>query len=230
MDNKIQHNSLLNYLQKVIAVFLISIFYASLVTAQPSSAPDYKSWKQIQKKDNIVAYIGTTKVKTATPIKVEMTVDATPKEVVDAIKDFETHYVWIPYCTKSYLVEQITENDFYGYYYFTIPIVSNRDAYVHSTTIETGENSYKITIEGIADYKSDTKAVVRIPHTYSHYYISVDSNGSTQLTHINETLFGGKIPTFLMDWANYSQPFHTMKTLRDHIINKKLKPTNIQNK
>ena len=220
MNHKIQHNSPLNYLQKVIAVVLISVFYASLVMAQSSTASDYKTWKQIQNKDNIVAYIGTTKVKTATPIKVEMKIDATPKEVVAAIKNFETHYLWIPYCTKSYVVEQITENDFYGYYYFSIPIVSNRDAYVRSTTIETGENSYKITIEGIADYKSETKGVVRIPHTYSHYYISVDRNGSTQITHINETLFGGKIPTFLMDWANYSQPFQTMKTLRDHIINK----------
>lgn len=59
MDNKTQHNSLLNVLQKVIAVFLISIFYSSLLTAQSSTAPDYETWKQTQNKDNMVAYVET---------------------------------------------------------------------------------------------------------------------------------------------------------------------------
>lgn len=215
--------TLLNYLKNGLTIVLISIFYSSLVSAQASISSDYKIWKQTQNKEKITSYLGSTKVKGATPTKVKMTIEVTPKEVVEAITNFDKYHLWIPYCTKSNFVEKINKNENYAYLYIDAPMVSDRDVYIFSTIIKKSENSYEVIIEDKADYKPEKKGVVRIPHLYSHYYISGNDNGSTQVTHFSETALGGSIPDFLIDWSNKSQPFETTKTLREGIINNKFK-------
>jgi hypothetical protein len=203
-------------------LFLL-IFCTSFVTAQSSIDTDYKTWKPTQCKDNITSYLGTVKVKNATPTKVKMTIDVTPQDFIEAVTNFDKYHVWILYCTKSSIVKTINENECYAYYYISTPMASDRDVYVHSTVFKKSATSYEVIIADVPHYKSENKDVVRIPHFYSHYFVSVDNNGKTQVTHINETALGGSLPAFLLDWSNHSQPFNTMKTLRKCIINKNLK-------
>ncbi len=118
-------------------LFLL-IFCTSFVTAQSSIDTDYKTWKPTQCKDNITSYLGTVKVKNATPTKVKMTIDVTPQDFIEAVTNFDKYHVWILYCTKSSIVKTINENECYAYYYISTPMASDRDVYVHSDDLCKG--------------------------------------------------------------------------------------------
>ena len=195
----------------------------SLLCAGRSAGQDPEQWEQTRNKEGIVSYIGRTRtVNGFIPTKAEMGIGVPAEACVRAVTDFDEYTRWIPYCTASRTLERLFADECYAYYYISPPMSTDRDIVVHSTVTRTGEGAYDVVIEGVPGHTARVKGVIRVPFFLSRYHIAAYGNGGTRITHVNEIDLGGSIPEFLHNWSKESQPWDTMRTLRECILSGKL--------
>lgn len=195
----------------------------SLLCAGRSAGQDPEQWEQTRNKEGIVSYIGRARtVNGFIPTKAEMGIGVPAEACVRAVTDFDEYTRWIPYCTASRTLERLFADECYAYYYISPPMSTDRDIVVHSTVTRMGEGAYDVVIEGVPGHTARVKGVIRVPFFLSRYHIAADGNGGTRITHVNEIDLGGSIPEFLHNWSKESQPWDTMRTLRECILSGKL--------
>lgn len=191
---------------------------ALVVTASfHSFANDGDEWMETTQRNGIVTYVGQKNHRGIRPTRASMVLEASQKEVLEVIYGIDEYTDWVPKCADAKKLESKLDSNIYFYQVFEAPFIKDRDLI---TRIESSESGSVQTVRMISEpYKGKTAwGKVRIKHFKAEYTITDLGNGFAKVEMQSEIDMEG-IPSFLLNWANESQPFETFSRLREQILN-----------
>jgi hypothetical protein len=196
------------------------IICAVLFTSAITHAAKEDNWTLTKSKDGISSYVGTTGANGITPTRVEMTVPASTEKVVRVIANMDEYDKWVPYCKKSYTIQQVSDTCSYGYQRISAPMVADRDIAVRLTVRKIGNKDYEILVTAVPNFIKSESGAIRIQHMIARYHVYAGANNLTHIEQVNEVDIGGRIPAFMLNWANKNQPQETFLNLRNQILHR----------
>lgn len=177
-----------------------------------------QNWVVTKSKEGITTYVSANESSNA-PTKSEMIVDAPLNKTISTITNIDNYTKWVPYCKKSYCIEQVSDSVKYCYQLISAPMVKDRDVVSRMTVQKINENCYQIIITSFPNYIAKKNNTIRIEQLNTVYLVKAISKTKTFISQENKVSLGGSIPDFMVSWANKSQPFETFKNLRETIVN-----------
>lgn len=189
---------------------------ALIVTASFSSfANDGEDWTQTVQRDGIITYSGIPDKNGVRPSLAEMEVPFSLKHALAAITDVASYTAWTPYCSRSEVIQEITDSSFIYYQIISAPVVKDRDL-VAEITISATDSSAVVTIKARPELIDTKWRTVRIEEFETTYWLTATENG-TEIKCKSSLDIGGSIPSFLLNTMNEQKPFETFQSLRKHM-------------
>jgi hypothetical protein len=123
---------------------------------------------------------------------------------------------WIHECKSQKLVDK-KGDEAWTYTQFNAPFpVTDRDSYIHVTTIKNADGSVTRKLEGVPTYKPDEKGYVRVAQVEGFWKLVPKGDNQTEVTYQVHTEPGGSVPSWLANKFVVDAPFNTLKALKDH--------------
>ncbi|MBY5991442.1 START domain-containing protein [Ferrimonas balearica] len=157
-----------------------------------------------------------------TPFKEFMAVaeiSASVEAVLAVLQDVEIGVEWVENVEQMRLLEQIDADRSLTYTYSEAPWpVADRDAvvlnhYIHDT--ETGQ--VRLEQKGLPEAIEPVKGAVRVPRLESLWVLTPVSPTVTRVHYRVLTDPGGRLPAWLINQVTVSQPYHTLRGLREQV-------------
>ncbi len=152
-------------------------------------------------------------------IKTVCTIDASLSRLTAVLMDINNTTAWV-YSTKTAtLLSQPAPAELLYYSEVDIPWpASNRD-FIVSMKISQDARTKAVTV--LADnkpaYLPENKNIIRIPQSYSKWYIEPLSNGQVKIEYILQVNPGGTVPAWLINMFATKGPFESFKNLRNQV-------------
>ncbi len=152
-------------------------------------------------------------------IKTVCTIDASLSRLTAVLLDINNTTDWV-YSTKTAtLLSQPAPSELVYYSEVDIPWpASNRDFIV---SMKVSQNARTKAVTVLADnkptYLPENKNIVRIPQSYSKWYIEPLSNGQVKIEYLLQVNPGGTVPAWLINMFATRGPFESFKNLRNQV-------------
>lgn len=209
---------------KKIPVRIFSVLCLFLGVTGPMAAESgSETWTKVRDRNGIVVYNRSIPGVAFKEFKAEVTLKATLSTVVAVINDIDAGVGWVENVDEMRLLERVSEREHYTYTYSKAPWpASDRDAVVHNQTRQD-PISLVVTIaqQSVPDKIPHKKGVVRVPFIEAEWALIPMGPGETRIVYRVLSDAGGRIPTWLVNSVSVSQPYHTMRGLRDMAGEKK---------
>ncbi|QXI27009.1 START domain-containing protein [Pseudomonas vanderleydeniana] len=149
------------------------------------------------------AYQGVTTIK-ASVAKIR----ALQEDVVGAC-------AWIHECKSQKLVDKKGDES-WTYTQFKAPFpVTDRDSYMHITTIQNADGSLTRKLQGVPTYKPEEKGYVRVAQVDGFWKLVPKGDNLTEVTYQVHTEPGGSVPSWLANKFVVEAPFNTLQALKE---------------
>ncbi|KPA90678.1 MULTISPECIES: START domain-containing protein [Pseudomonas] len=149
------------------------------------------------------AYQGVTTIK-ASVAKIR----ALQEDVVGAC-------AWIHECKSQKLVDKKGDES-WTYTQFKAPFpVTDRDSYLHITTIQNADGSLTRKLQGVPTYKPEEKGYVRVAQVDGFWKLVPKGDNLTEVTYQVHTEPGGSVPSWLANKFVVEAPFNTLQALKE---------------
>jgi hypothetical protein len=179
-----------------------------------SGEPD---WKLEKDSDGIKVYLAKAENSSIKQFKVEAFIEATPKEIVDAVVDIENNHKWFVSVEKGKLVERISPNEFIFSQVIEVPFPFQDRQVVQNTKVTNLENSVlRIDLNSVSDALEVDNDYVRMTLATGYWVLTPTSEG-TDLEYSFLADPAGNIPAWLANQFIVDNPLKTIKGLREYI-------------
>ncbi|WP_017905718.1 START domain-containing protein [Pseudomonas asplenii] len=123
---------------------------------------------------------------------------------------------WIHECKSQKLVDKKGDES-WTYTQFKAPFpVTDRDSYLHITTIQNADGSLTRKLQGVPTYKPEEKGYVRVAQVDGFWKLVPKGDNLTEVTYQVHTEPGGSVPSWLANKFVVEAPFNTLKALKEH--------------
>ncbi len=179
-----------------------------------SGEPD---WKLEKDSDGIKVYLAKAENSSIKQFKVEAFIEATPKEIVDAVVDIENNHKWFVSVEKGKLVERISPNEFIFSQVIEVPFPFQDRQVVQNTKVTNLENGVlRIDLNSIVDALEVDNDYVRMTLATGYWILTPTAEG-TDLEYSFLADPAGNIPAWLANQFIVDNPLKTIKGLREYI-------------
>jgi len=179
-----------------------------------SGKPD---WKLEKDSDGIKVYLAKAENSSIKQFKVEAFIEATPKEIVDAVVDIENNHKWFVSVEKGKLVERISPNEFIFSQVIEVPFPFQDRQVVQNTKVTNLENGVlRIDLNSVSDALEVDNDYVRMTLATGYWVLTPTSEG-TDLEYSFLADPAGNIPAWLANQFIVDNPLKTIKGLREYI-------------
>ncbi len=179
-----------------------------------SGEPD---WKLEKDSDGIKVYLAKAENSSIKQFKVEAFIEATPKEIVDAVVDIENNHKWFVSVEKGKLVERISPNEFIFSQVIEVPFPFQDRQVVQNTKVTNLENGVlRIDLNSISDALEVDNDYVRMTLATGYWILTPTAEG-TDLEYSFLADPAGNIPAWLANQFIVDNPLKTIKGLREYI-------------
>jgi len=179
-----------------------------------SGEPD---WKLEKDSDGIKVYLADAENSSIKQFKVEAFIEATPKEIVDAVVDIENNHKWFVSVEKGKLVERISPNEFIFSQVIEVPFPFQDRQVVQNTKVTNLENGVlRIDLNSVSDALEVDNDYVRMTLATGYWVLTPTSEG-TDLEYSFLADPAGNIPAWLANQFIVDNPLKTIKGLREYI-------------
>jgi len=152
-------------------------------------------------------------------IKTVCTIESSLTRLTAVLLDINSSTDWV-YATKSCkLLAQSSPAELVYYSEVEVPWpASNRD-FIVSLKVSQDKKSKAVTVTGEnrKDYLPVNKNIVRIPQSYSKWYIQPLQKGQVQIEYILQVDPGGMVPAWLINLFAARGPIESFKNLRKQV-------------
>ncbi|MBT8274768.1 MAG: hypothetical protein KJO39_01355 [Bacteroidia bacterium] len=177
------------------------------------------NWELKKEKDGIKVYLtksDDSKIKT---FKVETFVKAKPREIADAVVDLENNYKWFVNVEKAELLEQLGTDEFVFKQVIQVPFpFKDREVIEYCVVKELPNGVVRIDLKEDSTFIPVSDDYVRMPISRG-YWILTPSGDGTDIEYSFLADPGGNIPAWLANQFIVSNPFKTIKGLREYLKN-----------
>lgn len=186
------------------AFLMLSLF------AQPN-------WELKKEKDGIKVYLANSEDTKIKQFKVEAFVEATPREIADAVVDLENNYKWFVNVEKAELLEGFGKDDFIFKQVIQVPFpFKDREVVARSVISELASGIVRIDLEEVPNFEIENDDYVRMPISRGYWILTPSGNGTAvEYSFLSDP--GGDIPAWLVNQFIVSTPFKTIKGLREYL-------------
>jgi hypothetical protein len=179
-----------------------------------SGEPD---WKLEKDSDGIKVYLAKAENSSIKQFKVEAFIEATPKEIVDAVVDVENNHKWFVSVEKGKLVERISPNEFIFSQVIEVPFPFQDRQVVQNTKVTNLENGVlRIDLNSVSDALEVDNDYVRMTLATGYWVLTPTSEG-TDLEYSFLADPAGNIPAWLANQFIVDNPLKTIKGLREYL-------------
>ena len=205
--------------KKALHNMLIIDFILTFAFFFPLSSPSRTyAWELEKEEDGIKVFTKKVAGSDFKAYRAIMRVDAKVSSLVELIKDIESYPLWIDTCKKGVLLKKINEYEFLAYTVNNAPWpVSDRDAVVLNTVSQdpATKGSVTINIEGKHSYIPLTSGIIRVKKIKGFWRFVPEKDGLTQVIYEVHSEPGGNIPSWLLNQIVVTQPFNTLKNMKE---------------
>jgi hypothetical protein len=195
------------------------LFTAGLLIFFSAHSFSQQEWTLKQDHEGIKVYTKDMGNSPFKAIKTVCTIDASLTRLTAVLLDINSSADWV-YATKSCRVlEQSSPAELVYYSEVEVPWpAANRDFIVSLKVFQDKKNKAVTVIgENRKDYLPENKNIVRIPQSYSKWYIQPISKGQVQIEYTLQVDPGGMIPAWLINLFAAKGPFESFKKLRQQV-------------
>lgn len=188
-------------------IFLLAVHF-STVSAQEAD------WELRKNEAGIQVFTREVETSNLDAFKAEATINNTVQSLISTFQDLNSFYTWMPDCEQAELISfDGTKQYHYVEIYAPFP-VSNRDGCYLFEYEQQGENM-KINISAVPELKPKVDGMVRVPFSKGYWLLEKLNDKQTKLTYTAIADPGGAIPAWLANSAVVSNPYDTMKNLKE---------------
>ncbi|BCS99028.1 cyclase [Desulfoluna limicola] len=201
--------------------FVLGLFVSA--TGLMAAETGGETWTKVRDRNGIVVYNRSIPDIAFKEFKAEVTLKATLSTVVAVINDIDAGVDWVENVDEMRLLERVSELEHYTYTYSKAPWpVSDRDAVVHNQTHQD-PRSLVVTIDqqSVPDKIPHKKGIVRVPSIEAEWGLIPMGPEETRIVYRVLSDPGGRIPSWLVNTVSVSQPYNTMRGLREMAGEKK---------
>lgn len=199
---------------------LTAITFSILIVSQASvfsGIGDDGKWTASTQGNGIETFLGPKSSSGIRPTKASMVLNCRPDRILEVIYGIDHYTEWVPKCAEASRIESKLDGNIYFYQVYAAPFIKDRDLITRVETRQiAGTTQVILSSEPYIERSFSDK--VRIKHFKAIYTITELANGHTKVELQSEIDMEG-IPSFLLNWANESQPFETFSRLREQVLN-----------
>jgi len=179
-----------------------------------SGEPD---WKLEKDSDGIKVYLAKAENSSIKQFKVEAFIEATPKEIVDAVVDIENNYKWFVDVEKGKLVERISPNEFIFSQVIEVPFpFQDRQVVQNSKVTNLESGGLRIDLNSVSNALEEDDDYIRMTLATGYWILTPTSEG-TDLEYSFLADPAGNIPAWLANQFIVDNPLKTIKGLREYL-------------
>ncbi len=202
---------------------LICMLMGVLFVHTQELSAEVLAWKLEKEADGISIYTASVEGSDFKAFRAVMEVTASLNQMVSMHTDPDNISEWLYDCKKSELIKKVKDNEFYIYYVSDAPWpVQDRDYVLHSVITQDPD-----TYVAMINFKSETSITknseecVRMAEVTGYWQFKPLKAGKVRIEYQVHADPNGALPSWLANAAVVEQPFETMKTIRQHMINEK---------
>lgn len=174
-------------------------------------------WKLEKDYDGIKVYLAEAENSSIKQFKVEAFVEATPKEIVDAVVDIENNYKWFVDVEQGKLVEQISADEFIFSQVIEVPFpFKDRQVVQNSKVTNLANGALRIDLKSTSDVLEIDDDYVRMTLATGYWILTPIPEG-TDLEYSFLADPAGNIPAWLANQFIVDNPLKTIKALREYL-------------
>ncbi|SDT42201.1 START domain-containing protein [Pseudomonas fuscovaginae UPB0736] len=129
--------------------------------------------------------------------------------------DVASACAWIHECKSQKLVDKKGDES-WTYTQFKAPFpVTDRDSYLHITTIQNADGSLTRKLQGVPTYKPEEKGYVRVAQVEGFWKLVPKGDNLTEVTYQVHTEPGGSVPSWLANKFVVEAPYNTLLALKE---------------
>lgn len=176
-----------------------------------------EEWKLERDRDGVTVHTRRVEGIAFKEYKGATRVDARLSTLIAVFNDIEASTEWVDKCERMELVERVSPTETITYAYTPAPWpVKDRDAVVRSIIVQDPETKIvTITQRATPDHLPRERKAVRVERIESQWTFKPMEDGAVELTYQVLTDPGGGLPAWLVNAVSVSQPFNTVKGMRE---------------
>ena len=204
-----------SFLQVAIAGLLVLLPGVSSAQAEPKAR-----WEQIDDDEGVRVWQNEVPGSDLPAFRGEVTMIASPEQIVAVIDDVKHHTEWMHNCVESVMLKRSEDGRTVIYNRTTAPWpVWDRDV-ILETKLDRATDGKSLTLN-FHNIKSDLRKVpekvVRMPRLVGFYKLVDLGNNKTRVTYQVEAHPGGSLPRWVAKRVVRDLPYETLSRLRDRV-------------
>jgi hypothetical protein len=177
-------------------------------------------WNLKKEKDGIKIYTRSVEGSSFDEFKGTTTIEkSSVSEVLEIILDVKNYESLFPDCMNPRVLKQ--EGKYYDVHYIQVKApwpVKNRDTvYEQKAVVDKNGKHAVVTLKPLPDYIAEDKDFLRIREGSGFWELEEDNNKSVKVIYQFHGEPGGDIPAWLANSFVVSQPFETLKNLKNRL-------------
>jgi len=190
--------------------FALVVLFSIAITTQPF-------WELKKEKDGIKVYLANSEDTKVKQFKVETYVEASPREIADAVVDLDNNYKWFLNVGKAELIEQLGKDEFIFKQVIKVPFpFKDREVVEYCVVKELPDGVIRIDLKEDNTFIPETEDYFRMPISRG-YWILTPAGSGTAIEYSFLADPGGNIPAWLANQFIVSNPLKTIKGLREYL-------------
>jgi len=190
--------------------FALIVLFSIAITTQPF-------WELKKEKDGIKVYLANSEDTKVKQFKVETYVEASPREIADAVVDLDNNYKWFLNVGKAELIEQLGKDEFIFKQVIKVPFpFKDREVVEYCVVKELPDGVIRIDLKEDNTFIPETEDYFRMPISRG-YWILTPAGSGTAIEYSFLADPGGNIPAWLANQFIVSNPLKTIKGLREYL-------------
>lgn len=195
------------------------IFISFIIFFLPPESFCQKDWTLKTEKEGIKVYTKSFENSPFKAIKTVCTIDASLTRISAVLLDIKNTGEWVYSTKKAVVLKQISEAELIYYSEINVPWpASNRD-FIVQLKLWQDEKTKAVTLlaENKPTYLPNYKSIVRIPQSYSKWYIEPAGNGKVKVEYVLQVDPGGSVPAWLINMFATKGPLESFINLRNQV-------------
>jgi hypothetical protein len=190
--------------------FALIVLFSIAITAQPL-------WELKKEKDGIKVYLANSEDTNVKQFKVETYVEASPRQIANAVVDLDNNYKWFLNVGKAELIKQLGKDEFTFKQVIKMPFpFKDREVVEYCVVKELPDGVIRIDLKEDNTFIPETDDFFRMPISRG-YWILTPSGSGTAIEYSFLADPGGNIPAWLANQFIVSNPLKTIKGLREYL-------------
>jgi hypothetical protein len=197
----------------------LSLIWATLLFASPTSAEVEAEWKLTGNQDGILTYSRRTPGSRFATLRGITVIDARMETIGQVLRDISGYPDWMHKCKSSSVIRKVDDNNMTVHVVMGLPVVSDRDLVVRADTVYDLSKARGIVNLGLADDPSvpvpeEAVRMREFTGTFVFEYLAREKTGMVYTYHADP---GGALPAFAVNSMGRSIIHRTLLNLKQAV-------------